>query len=459
MRVTVPASAAVLSALLTAPLVAQRPGTIEVGGLGQFTRFDPSLALNDAVGVGGSLAVFVARGFAVEGAAAYSSPGTATAGSVHEIPLRFRLLYGVPAAPTTTLLFGAGYVHNAVRVGSNVWEDGITGLLGTRIDLTPHVAVRVGAVADYFPSPLNGGRGVGDNWNFALQAGFDFLIGRRGPDAAPRFPTPLPPPRQPPPTGVRVSPSAPPRTPASDKDSDSDGVPDSRDRCLGTPLGDKVDANGCSLPKDSDGDGVIDARDRCRDTPPGVKVDASGCPIDTDGDGVPDAADRCPNTPAGDAVDVNGCSAAARDAVGDGIPDASDRCPRTPVGARVDALGCPPLFTSGSRSLVLQGVNFQTGSATLVATSFATLDQVAAVLRAHAELRVDVAGYTDDQGGLDANLRLSQDRAAAVRAYLIRRGVPAGQLTAHGFGSANPLDSNSTPAGRARNRRVELHRL
>lgn len=452
MRVTVPASAALLSALLTRGAAAQRPGTIELGGFAQLTRYDPSLIVNDAIGVGGTLGIWFARGFAMEGSVAYSGPGLAAGGSVKEIPIRVRFVYGAPAAPTATVLLGAGYVHNAVRDGSHAWEDGVTGELGARFDLNPHVAVRVGIVGDYFPSPLNEGPGVQDNWNFALQAGIDLLIGRRGPGAPRRFPTAIPAPTQPPPSGARVpAPSAPPR------DSDSDGVPDSLDKCLGTPLGDRVDANGCSLPPDTDGDGVIDARDRCPDTPAGVKVDAAGCPIDSDGDGVADAADQCPNTPAGDVVDANGCSV-VRDADGDGVLDAGDRCPRTPVGTRVDALGCAVLFSGPTRALVLQGVNFQTGSAVLTATSFATLNQVAASLRAYPEIRAEVAGYTDDQGALAANRRLSQARADAVRAYLIRQGVPAAQLVAQGYGSANPLDSNSTPAGRARNRRVELHR-
>ena len=452
MRVTVPASAAVVSALLTAPAGAQRPGTIELGGFVQLTRYDPSLILSDAIGVGGTLAIWVARGFGVEGSAAYSAPGASPPGSIKEIPLRLRLNYAVPVAPTTALLLGAGYVHNAVRDGTRAWEDGVTGLFGARFDLNPRVAVRVGAVGDYFPSPLNEGPGAQDNWNFALQAGFDLLIGRRGAGTPSRFPTALPGPTPAPPTGVRVAAPVPP-----EKDSDSDGVPDSLDRCLGTPLGDKVDANGCSLPKDSDGDGVIDAKDQCPDTRSGAKVDADGCPIDSDGDGVADAVDKCPDTPPGDRVDASGCTI-PKDTDGDGVLDASDRCPRTPRGTRVDALGCPVLFSGPSRTLVLPGVTFQTGSATLTAASFGTLNQVAASLRAYPEVRVEIAGYTDDQGALAANRRLSQARADAVRAYLIRQGVPGTQLVARGFGSANPLDSNATPTGRARNRRVELHR-
>jgi len=454
MRVTVPASAAVVLALLTASAVAaQRPGTIEIGGFAQLTRYDPSLILSDAIGIGGTVGVWIARDFAVEGSAAYSAPGTAPGGSLKEIPLRARLIYGVPVDPKTALLFGAGYVHNAVRDGSSVWEDGITGLFEARVDLNPHVAVRVGLVGDYFPSPSNSGPGVQDNWNFALQAGIDLLIGRRGPAAGPRLPTALPTPTQPPPSGVRVAPPSPPL-----KDSDSDGVPDALDKCPGTPLGDKVDANGCSLPKDSDGDGVVDSLDQCPNTPHGVKVDAVGCPIDSDGDGVPDSIDKCPNTPAGETVDASGCTI-PKDSDGDGIPDSIDRCPRTPPGVTVDALGCPVLFSSPTRALVLQGVNFQTGSARLTGASLGSLEQVALSLKAHPEIRVEIAGYTDDQGVQAANIRLSQARADAVRAYLMGQGVPGTQVTARGFGSANPLDSNATPTGRARNRRVELHRM
>jgi OOP family OmpA-OmpF porin len=58
---------------------------------------------------------------------------------------------------------------------------------------------------------------------------------------------------------------------------------------------------------DSDGDGVPDSRDKCPGTPQGVKVDADGCPLDSDGDGVPDYKDKCPGTPRGAKVDANGC--------------------------------------------------------------------------------------------------------------------------------------------------------
>jgi len=124
------------------------------------------------------------------------------------------------------------------------------------------------------------------------------------------------------------------------KDSDKDGVVDSRDKCPDTPLGVKVDKNGCPL--DSDGDGVPDYLDQCPNTPVEAygKVDIHGCPLDTDGDGVPDYLDQCPDTPAAahGMVNEKGCPL---DSDGDGVPDYLDKCTNTPAGIQVDSVGCP----------------------------------------------------------------------------------------------------------------------
>lgn len=120
------------------------------------------------------------------------------------------------------------------------------------------------------------------------------------------------------------------------RDSDGDGVADSRDRCSRTPRGASVDEHGC--PVDSDGDGVADGLDQCPSTPSGARIDEQGCPLDSDHDGVADYQDRCPDTPGGVSVDAAGCPA---DSDGDGVADAQDRCPGTPRGVAVDASGCP----------------------------------------------------------------------------------------------------------------------
>jgi OOP family OmpA-OmpF porin len=220
---------------------------------------------------------------------------------------------------------------------------------------------------------------------------------------------------------------------------------------------------------DSDGDKVFDGIDRCPDTAPGTPVDSFGCPADTDHDGVGDGFDKCPNTPPGTQVDASGCPV-AKDTDGDGVIDAQDRCPNTPAGSRVDQFGCLILFeerapatpgapTPARPTLILMGVNFQSGRSVLTTSSYAVLDQVAASLVANPEIRIEIAGYTDSTGRRAMNLRLSMARAAAVRAYLARRGVSPMRMRARGFGASGNIAPNTTPEGRAQNRRVELHKL
>ncbi len=457
MRLRIPALVAALAGLISSPATAQRPGTLEFGGFGRFTRFDASIGLRDGFGGGGLLGIYVVRGVAIEGTVAYVSTTASASGTVALTPIHVRLLLANPVTDYIAVLVGAGYVHNQYTKPSRVWEDGAHGLLGARFDLAGRLAARIESVVDYFPSPLNEAPGISDNWNLTVQAGLSLRLGRSAigdSDHDGVIDT------------VDVC-STTPRGEAVDgrgcplpKDADADGVVDAADRCPVTPAGDAVDLNGCSLPKDADGDGVVDAADKCPGTPSGDKVDASGCtlPKDSDGDGVGDLTDRCPTTPAGESVDATGCPA-SRDSDMDGVANATDRCPGTPVGQRVDALGCPVLFTGVQRSIVLEGVNFETGSANLTDQSHATLDRVAASLAAYPLLRVEIAGYTDSRGSAATNLRLSQARAAAVRAYLVSGGVPTRQLTSRGFGAGNPIASNATAAGRARNRRVELHRM
>lgn len=232
-------------------------------------------------------------------------------------------------------------------------------------------------------------------------------------------------------------------------DSDNDGVVDSRDQCPTTAPGAKVDEIGCEL--DTDGDGIVDSHDQCPGTRAGAEVDPSGCEPDSDHDGVVDSADKCPTTPAGVKVDTLGCDL---DSDRDGVPNRADLCPDTGMGIDVDRTGCKK-----AAPIVLKGVHFHTGSARLTDESSRILDTVATSLAAHPELRLEVAGHTDSQGGARGNLRLSQARAESVRRYLVAHGVPASMLTAKGYGESRPVADNATADGRALNRRVELKRL
>jgi OOP family OmpA-OmpF porin len=170
-------------------------------------------------------------------------------------------------------------------------------------------------------------------------------------------------------------------------------------------------------------------------------------PPDADGDGVIDANDRCPGTPAGAKVDANGCEL---DADMDGVVDRLDKCPGTPAGIKVDAAGCE------IEEIVLKGVTFDTNKATLKDSSVGILDGVVEMLRKRPDAKVEIRGYTDSVGKDAYNLKLSESRAKAVVDYLVSKGIPAGNLSAKGFGEADPIASNDTPEGREQNRRVTL---
>lgn len=242
-------------------------------------------------------------------------------------------------------------------------------------------------------------------------------------------------------------------------DSDGDGVPDGLDRCEGTTTGCAVDSNGC--PVDSDGDGVCDGIDVCQDTPAGAKVDPGGCPIDQDGDGVADGEDRCADTPRGCSVDSTGCPL---DRDRDGVCDGLDKCPNTPEGTKVDVNGCPAMRLERETRLLetgmlrLEGVNFNSGKATLTPESSRPLNDVGDILARWPELRIQIAGYTDSDGNAAANLALSRARAQAVLTYLLRKfpELDPSRFSVVGYGESNPIASNDTELGRARNRRVEF---
>jgi len=271
------------------------------------------------------------------------------------------------------------------------------------------------------------------------------------------------------------------------KDSDGDNIPDGLDKCPDTPAGVLVDARGC--PKDSDGDGIPDGLDRCSDTPHGATVDALGCPGDEDGDGVLDGLDKCPRTPVGAAVNASGCSQgqipqappagaapAQPNAAQPGAPRATvppkPGAPRASTGqpppkTQPDTLGRPlvrPNVTVPKASApgaiaegVIPDVAFVPGTARLQPSSFQSLDSLADLLRAAPDIRVEVGAHTDNSGSAADDGRITQLQAEAVRDYLVVKGVSYQQMVARGYGSSVPLTPDTTPRGRAANRRIEIH--
>jgi len=254
----------------------------------------------------------------------------------------------------------------------------------------------------------------------------------------------------------------PPPPPADEGDDDADGVANWRDNCRTEPE-DKDgfhDADGCPDP-DNDGDQVPDAVDNCRDEA-GV-VENHGCPgVDTDLDGIPDHLDKCPAEaedfdsfedndgcpePDNDSdglidgqdvcpttsgpVDNGGCPDSDRD--GDGVVDRLDNCPDT-QGTQANA-GCTTrqlvaitptkLATSGTVEFVRAAISPR---------SFKLLDNLAAVLIARPELMIEVTVPAKDAKAQPQ----AEQRAQAIVAYLVKRGVAAARLTAVGVERTEP---------------------
>jgi outer membrane protein OmpA-like peptidoglycan-associated protein len=290
------------------------------------------------------------------------------------------------------------------------------------------------------------------------------------------------------------------KAPPVDTDADRDRIEDSADKCVHEPedRDNFEDTDGCPE-TDNDGDGILDAKDKCANEAEDVDSfqDTDGCPDpDNDADGVLDQLDKCP-TQAEDKdgfEDADGCPEGDNDA--DGILDATDKCPteaedkdgfqdddgcpeadndkdglldgadKCPLEAEVfngvdDEDGCPDsggsqVTVTATAVVISDKIFFDTNKAKIMKRSYAVLDAVAGVLKAHTALRVRVEGHTDDRGTGAWNDKLSQDRAESVRAYLVGKGVDASRLEAKGFGVTRPLVQGKDEAARSQNRRVEF---
>ena len=451
-------------------LRAQQAGQFEVGAFGSYTRYDKAFGLDNRAGGGARLSYFFGKVVGLEAEVLFQPNYTVSTGGaattleplIASGSLVFNALRG--ARVTLYALGGYSLLDFGTRAPYHFTDNAAHAAGGARIFLTNRIALRLEGRAIYTASTKST-FGATAATHYVATAGLSvFHLG-----APPKYSEP---PKY---SDKNATPATKATCPNAagcppDSDSDKDGVPDGLDKCPDTPAGAHVDGVGC--PTDADQDGVPDGIDQCPDTPAGATVDAKGCPADSDLDGVPDGVDRCPNTPPGTRVDTTGCplKEVIRDSDGDGVPDNLDKCPNTPPGSRLDASGCIILFqpeavsrpAPGARprpTLILRGVNFEWGRSALTPDSYALLDQVAGSLIANPEIRIEIAGYTDNTGSPVLNVRLSQARAAAVRAYLARQGVSPGRMIAKGYGAAGFVAPNTTAAGRAQNRRVELHKL
>jgi len=117
------------------------------------------------------------------------------------------------------------------------------------------------------------------------------------------------------------------------------------------------------------------------------------------------------------------------------------------------------LNTNLSEGITLNNINFKTGSAELLTNSNIELDKIVTVLETNLNYKVEIIGHTDSDGSESENIKLSKERAIQVAKYLIDKGVSATRIKSRGEGSKIPIKDNSTPEGKAKNRRVELRFL
>jgi outer membrane protein OmpA-like peptidoglycan-associated protein len=103
-----------------------------------------------------------------------------------------------------------------------------------------------------------------------------------------------------------------------------------------------------------------------------------------------------------------------------------------------------------------ENLNFDFGKATIRESSFPSLDKLAEVLNESKDWKITIEGHTDDKGSLATNLKLSQNRANAVKEYLVKKGIASDVITATGFGETKPIVPNDSSANRDKNRRVEF---
>ncbi len=234
-------------------------------------------------------------------------------------------------------------------------------------------------------------------------------------------------------------------------DRDGDDVPDATDNCPDTPG--LVEFQGCP---DTDGDGFIDPEDDCPDVA-GI-AEFNGCP-DTDLDGIMDSEDRCPTTKG--LAEFQGCP----DSDGDGLPDPDDDCP-TQIGPIANK-GCPEakpapqleLLTLEEQQIidkVFENLQFETGKAVIKESSFASLNDLAELMKRKTSFRLQIDGHTDSVGSAASNKTLSEKRADSAKQYLVDKGVDPSRINTAGYGEEKPVDTNATAAGRAKNRRVEF---
>jgi outer membrane protein OmpA-like peptidoglycan-associated protein len=415
-----------LAALIAPAASAQGAGTVEFGVFAKKNWFGDSYGLADRTGGGLRLGFFPAKFVEIAASGAYTPTRYAfSSGRVDQVNAAGELVFNVGLDPHAAMFFGGRYVYNKYfdrgnqlpGISAEGHESGPGALVGFRFGIGGHLSVRVDGNVDFM--------GVVGDPNFALNS-----------------------------------------------------APDSTDQHWGFSAGLAWMFGNTGAVGDADHDGVKDNVDQCPDTPRGVKVvKETGCPpVNQDSINAAKAAAeaaaaakaREDSIAAAERARADSIAAAER-ARADSIAAAERAAAQAARDSAAMAAGLSAAqiqalrdslakLTSANAKVTLPGVNFATGTATLTQSSRFILDEVAATLNDNPTINVEVSGHTDNTGGRKLNERLSQQRADAVRNYLVSKGVSGDRMTAKGYAWDRPVASNATRAGRALNRRTELDR-
>ncbi len=253
------------------------------------------------------------------------------------------------------------------------------------------------------------------------------------------------------------------------KDTDGDGIIDKEDK---DPLHaedfDGYEDQDGKPDLDNDNDGILDKDDKApleAEDKDGFE-DQDGIPDpDNDKDGILDVNDKAPNDPEDfdNFQDEDGKPDPDNDQ--DGILDVNDKCPNEAetINGYEDEDGCPDkkpeIAVEKGKAIVLDGVNFSSGSANLTENSKIILGKVLRTMKDNPEIEVEIRGYTDNTGNKKFNYKISQRRADSVKDYLVNNGIEASRIQTKGFGPEDSIAPNNTKEGRAKNRRIEFYRI
>jgi len=260
-------------------------------------------------------------------------------------------------------------------------------------------------------------------------------------------------------------------------DSDGDGLTDGEEYLTykTDPLKPDTDGDGLSdaaevreyrtdpLKDDSDGDGLSDGREV-------AEYKTSPTAADTDGDGLSDGQEvteyKTDPTKAdsdgdmlsdGDEVKEHKTDPTKADSDGGSVDDGTEIARGSNPRSAADDI--PKIAVEIGKPIVLEGIRFKSSSSQILPESEKILNDAYETLRDNTQIVVEIHGYTDNTGTAARNLKLSQERAEAVRQWFIAKGIAAERLVSKGFGAENPIVPNDTAENRARNRRIEFVRV